>query len=274
MKMKIFAVIAALCAVSIGQSAFAEGTNDVTTELKGLVSQIQQKIQAGQRSAADLAPELKQFDTLLAEHKGEKTDGVAQVLFMKAQLYGQVFDDKKTADTLMEQLKKDYKDTKFVNKLMQREEAGKAAEKLRSQLAAGSPFPEFNEKDIDGNPLSVASHKGKVLLIDFWATWCPPCRAEIPNVVSVYKKYHAQGFDIIGVSLDEDKDKVTEFIKQHEMTWPQYFDGEGWSNKLAVKYGIESIPSTFLVDGNGKIIATDVRGDELETAVAKAVAAK
>jgi len=113
-----------------------------------------------------------------------------------------------------------------------------------------------------------------VVLIDFWATWCGPCRAEMPNVLATYKKYHGRGFEIIGVSLDDDRQKVVNYIKNNGMTWPQYFDGQGWGNKLAVKYGIEAIPATYLLNGNGVIIGTDLRGDDLSQAVAEALAKK
>jgi hypothetical protein len=96
----------------------------------------------------------------------------------------------------------------------------------------------------------------------------------LPNVIATYQKHHAEGFEIIGVSLDQDQTKLTDFIKSKDMTWQQFFDGQGWGNKLAVKYGIESIPSDFLLDGDGKIIGKDLRGDELEAAVASALANK
>ena len=145
------------------------------------------------------------------------------------------------------------------------------AQKIQAALAIGVKFPDFNEKDTAGKPLAIANYKGKVVLIDFWATWCGPCRAELPNVIATYKKYHNQGFEIIGVSLDQDQAKLIGFTKDMNMTWPQYFDDQGWGNKLAVKYGIESIPATYLLDGNGRIIGRDLRGDELTQAVAKAL---
>ena len=145
------------------------------------------------------------------------------------------------------------------------------AQKIQAALAAGVKFPDFNEKDTAGKPLAIANYKGKVVLIDFWATWCGPCRAELPNVIATYKKYHNQGFEIIGISLDQDQAKLIGFTKDMNMTWPQYFDDQGWQNKLAVKYGIESIPATYLLDGNGRIIGRDLRGDELTQAVAKAL---
>jgi thiol-disulfide isomerase/thioredoxin len=112
------------------------------------------------------------------------------------------------------------------------------------------------------------------VLLDFWATWCGPCRAELPNVLKTYAAHHKDGFEIIGISLDQDKEKLTAFTKEKDMTWPQYFDGKGWQNKLAAKYGINSIPATFLLDGQGTIIGEDLRGDSLEEAVTKALAKK
>jgi thiol-disulfide isomerase/thioredoxin len=196
---------------------------------------------------------------------------------MKAMLYLQVFQNTDQGVAMIKQLKTDYPDTKFAknaDNILAMIAKQAEAKKVQSALAVGSKLPDFDEKDLAGNPLSIASHKGKIVMIDFWATWCPPCRAELPNVIATYQKHHTEGFDIIGVSLDEDRAKLDAFLKKQDMTWPQFFDGKGWSNKLAVKYGIESIPATFLLDGDGNIIGKDLRGDDLEAAVAKAVAKK
>ena len=128
--------------------------------------------------------------------------------------------------------------------------------------------------DVSGQPLSVAGEKGKVVLVDFWATWCGPCRAEMPNVIAAYKKYHDQGFEIIGVSLDHEKAELSSYLKDQNIAWPQFFDGQGWTNALAVKYGVDAIPANFLLDGDGKIIGKELRGDDLDQAVATALAKK
>jgi len=124
---------------------------------------------------------------------------------------------------------------------------------------------------LQGEEIDLTAMKGKVILIDFWATWCGPCIAELPHLQKAYAKYHDQGFEIIGVSLDKQADqaKLETFIKQKEMTWPQHFDGKGGNNEFAVKFGVSSIPSTYLIGKDGKVIATNLRGDALDKALEK-----
>lgn len=269
MKLMILATVA-MMAFSC-RPATAQETNDPATELTALITKVRTDIQAGKTTEAGLADDLKQFDTLLAEHKGEKTDAVARILYMKAMLYSQVIGDTAKGDALIKQLTNDFSGTQLVAKIEDLQAKEAAAQKVQSELAVGAKFPDFHEQDVNGKPLSIANYKGKVVMIDFWATWCGPCRGEIPNVVATYQKYHSKGFEIIGVSLDSDKQKLLDFIAQNGMTWQQYFDGQGWSNKLAVKYGIDSIPMTYLLDGNGKIIGKDLRGQQLSDMVANAV---
>jgi thiol-disulfide isomerase/thioredoxin len=148
---------------------------------------------------------------------------------------------------------------------------GLATEK---NLAVGGEPVAFNVTSIDGKPLSPAAYKGKVLLIDFWATWCGPCVAEMPNVKNIYAKFHPQGFEIVGISLDQSRDRLDQYIKSNQIAWPQYFDGKWWNNDVAVRYGIKSIPTTILVDKAGKIRYKSVRGKQLEDAVQQLLAEK
>ena len=124
----------------------------------------------------------------------------------------------------------------------------------------------------DGTKVDLAAMKGKVVLVDFWATWCGPCVRELPNVKETYTKHHDGGFEIIGVSLDDDKDKLAKFVKDKEIPWPQFFDGNGWQNELAKRYGIQSIPATFLIGADGLIAAVDLRGAALEKKVTELLA--
>ena len=113
----------------------------------------------------------------------------------------------------------------------------------------------------DGTHVDLARMRGKVVLLDFWATWCPPCRGEVPNVVAAYNTYHAQGFEVIGVSLDQDRDAMTQFTAENGMPWPQYFDGQGWNNALAQRFGVDSIPQMWLFDRQGRLVTKDGRED-------------
>lgn len=130
---------------------------------------------------------------------------------------------------------------------------------------------ELKFTSLAGKEIDLADMKGKVVLIDFWATWCGPCIAELPNVLKAYEAYHEKGFEIIGISLDNAKDeaKLKSFVKDKNMPWPQAFDGKGWGNALAKKFGITSIPATYLVGKDGKIVSSNLRGPALSSAVKK-----
>lgn len=125
-----------------------------------------------------------------------------------------------------------------------------------------------------GGKFDWSKYKGKVVLIDFWATWCGPCMRELPNVKNVYDKYHDKGFDVVGVSLDEDKDALTAFLEKEKLPWKTLFDEDpakhGFEGvKLAQEFGIDAIPATFLVDQQGKIVSISARGQQLQSQLQK-----
>lgn len=141
-------------------------------------------------------------------------------------------------------------------------------------VAIGSAATDFTLPTPEGKPFALSSFKGKVVLVDFWASWCGPCRKENPNVVALYKKYHPKGFEIFSVSLDDNKDKWLKAIEADGLIWNHVSDLKGWESDAAKLYGVSSIPFTLLLDREGKIVAKDLRGAQLEAKVAETLAAK
>jgi len=147
-------------------------------------------------------------------------------------------------------------------------ELKKLADKMRI-TDIGSLAPDFTLNTPEGTPLALSSLRGKIVLVDFWASWCKPCRQENPNVVKVYAQYKDKGFDIIGVSLDRDKAAWLKAIADDQLAWHHISDLKFWQNEAAVKYGVQSIPFTLLLDKDGKILAKNLRGDDLAKKLAE-----
>jgi peroxiredoxin len=130
--------------------------------------------------------------------------------------------------------------------------------------AVGTMAIDFTQKDVNGKPVSLSSFKGKYVLLDFWASWCGPCRQENPNVVRVYNRYKAKNFTVVGISLDQEKSRWIDAIKADGLTWTQLSDLKYWNNSVAQIYKIQSIPANMLIDPSGRIVGKNLRGAELD----------
>jgi peroxiredoxin len=221
------------------------------------------------RTAApeDYTPLLDKMNALYATLAPDDALMRGRILGSMGGIYQNVLFDSKAARDTYQRLADDLAGTPYAEKALQMVQMLE----VQASLVPGEPFPPFRFTGLDGEPVNLTQYLGKVLLVDFWATWCPPCVAEMPHVIEVYQEFHDKGFEIVGISLDKSKESLENYIQKNGMDWPQYFDGKGWDNELSNKYGVSSIPATFLIGPEGKIIAADLRGDDLRNAVSKAV---
>ena len=136
--------------------------------------------------------------------------------------------------------------------------------KWKQEAWIGKQLPDFSAVAVDGTPISVSNYRGKLLVLNWCAKWCGFCEPEIPYLKKVYEEYHHKGLEVVGVSLDESEAELREYIKEHDMLWPQIFDGKGWETELARYFSINSVPSQWLIDRDGTILSVGTRGEQLE----------
>ena len=177
-------------------------------------------------------------------------------------------------ETIFNSLDASLKKTKPGKKIKENLDTVKKQLSTKKTVSVGLVAPDFKAPTPEGTLTSLKENLGKVTLLDFWASWCPPCRAENPNVVALYNEFHNKGLNIISVSLDEQADKWKEAIAKDKLTWTQVSNLKEMKDPIAVQYGVTQIPTTFLIDATGKIVAIDLRGEELKAKVSALLAVK
>jgi thiol-disulfide isomerase/thioredoxin len=263
----------------LGNSYKAEGSPDtkVFLELNELGRLIQMRVDSFQQVFQALAGTVRMdslkmdsinkvmepaYMKMIAEHQKKVAEVVGKNTSSLAALVGI---QQLTPDDYMDLYKKVYQDlaakypgSKYLAALKKNVDS-------YSKLMIGSEAPDFTFKTPEGKPLALSSLRGKIVLVDFWASWCGPCRKENPNVIRVYEKYHKKGFEILGVSLDDNEDKWKDAIKKDGLPWNHVSDLKGWGSEAVKLYGIDAIPFTVLLDKEGKILDKGLRGPKLES---------
>lgn len=208
----------------------------------------------------------KEFTVFTNEYVSENPNSFVTLMLL-AQMVNNPDADFSKVKADVEALSPELKSTKIGTEIQ---------EKLKSlsSTSVGQIAPDFSAPNPEGKIVSLKESLGKVTLIDFWASWCGPCRRENPNVVALYNEFHDKGFNIIGVSLDKEgqKDKWTEAIEVDKLTWTQISNLKYWQDPIARQYNVQGIPATFLLDAEGKIVAKNLRGAELRAKVAELLA--
>lgn len=256
---------------------------------EGFLQQVQIKKQKNEKLTED---EEKQYALIVAEGKkfqaqNDKTskdfikkneDKFVSVLLIENLFFNYKIDTKEVK-AFYDKLSDDLKNTKSAISIKRELDLRIATEKKypapeKKKVNNTTKAANFSAKTPEGKIVSLKESLGKVTIIDFWASWCGPCRAENPNVVALYNELHSKGLNIIGVSLDEDATKWKNAIAKDKLTWTQISNLKGWQDPIALDYKVEGIPATFILDANGNIVAKNLRGDELKAKVKELLGVK
>lgn len=258
-------------------SATGTPNNDAYQEIRNKINALNVKATAFYESMGDstLSEEqkeakVKEFNKLEEEMNAIQAEGIKKNITnpVGVQLFKQSFYNMTTEENeaLLQQIPANFQNDEAIVKI-------KELTDRQKKTAVGQKFIDFEMLTPDGKPVKLSDYvgKGKVVLVDFWASWCGPCRREMPNLVDAYKKYKGKNFEIVGVSLDQSGDAWKESIKKLGITWPQMSDLKYWQSEGAQLYAVNSIPHVVLIDGEGTIIARGLHGEELQAKLAEVV---
>ena len=236
--------------------------NPMFGELNALAAQIQKENQAAKREKF-----INQYDSLISKINGEVNNFVSAKRSSFVSPFLLWVTSQTTPDIMQLESNFNLLDTAIRNS-----QIGKALAEyitVNKVGAVGTEAVDFTQNDTSGKAVSLSSFRGKYVLVDFWASWCRPCRIENPNLVKAYNKYKDKNFTILGVSLDQEKDAWTKAIQKDGLAWSHVSDLQYWNNAAATLYRIQSIPGNMLIDPQGKIVAKDLHGPQLEKALAQ-----
>ncbi|MDZ7657786.1 TlpA disulfide reductase family protein [Fodinibius sp.] len=211
-----------------------------------------------QKTRKDYIDLLEKLKTNLVDPESK-----SEVLFALARHYNTKNNNKKVIELAREMIEINANDFYVEKALGFQHEA--------ESLGIGVQAPNFRAKTIQGNKISLSDQKGKIVVLEFWATWCGPCMPDIPHLKSINSNYSENDVQIIGVSLDTDSEKLNRFVKEREINWPQILQSQRWDDEITQMYNVYVIPKSFVIGRDGKIVAKNIRGEELEKEIAKLV---
>lgn len=272
--MKGFSAIALAFCLSLSASA-EDPAAKIQEELQAILKEAGRKVSHSEfGSKPDLSSELQSIEKLYQKHKEQQNDAVSEILVAKGRIYIDVLDDLRNGADTFKRIAKDNPNVSFLSGLtnaIASIELKLSFVKAADKLQPGTAFPGFKVPDLGGKTVSLADFKGKVVLVDFWGTFCPPCIREMPDLRDLREKHAKAGFEIIGISVDESRSELEGFIKRTDMPWVILPDLEA---DLQKRYGILQFPTKYLIGRNGKIakrwIGPD--SDDLAAAVADLMA--
>ena len=258
-------------------SATGTKNNDAYQEIRNKTNALNVKAKALYEAMGDSTlteeqkeAKMKELNGLEEEMNAIQSEGIKKNITnpVGVQLFKQGYYNLSTAENeaLLQQVPANFQTDEVIVKI-------KDITERQKKTAVGEKFIDFAMLTPDGKPVKLSDYvgKGKVVLVDFWASWCGPCRREMPNLVEAYKQYKGKNFEIVGVSLDQSNDAWKESIKKLGITWPQMSDLKYWNSEGAQLYAVNSIPHTVLIDGEGTIIARGLHGEELHAKIAEVV---